>query len=203
MRETGTSLNNSVAYNVEKDDPCYFNYLCLYSVIKSKIINDKNFADGVRDIKRDFGLIENKEKIIRAQNKGTYRKKRDHSSYRTKYKYHDIKVEDTETGEIFKFNNVVEVGEYLNSKPSALNAYIRNGHKYKKRYKITAKKLDTMENYNFKVVVSNVKTGEVEEFKTVTAAADYIDVRVQNMTYLNKTQKPNKNGWKVEYIEGD
>lgn len=202
IRETGTSLNNSVAYNVEKDDPTYNNYLCLYSIIKSKEIKLHNFTKKVSDIKKIFGITEPKN-LERDRKEDTNKKKRDFKTQAFKYRYYDIKVEDEETGEILKFESSIELGEYFNVAPSILSAYIKNNNRYKKRYKITASRLETNKYTNFKVLVANEITGEEKVFNTVKGAADYIEASATNMSILNRNQRTTRGGWKVKYIEGE
>lgn len=195
----GVNQRNSIAYNPEHDDLTFNNYLCLFSIIKSKTINPNNMTTEVNRIKKCFGLIGDNGKTHKRVEKT---KVATEKVKRKIYKYSDLVVTDTETGTTQEFKTTTECAEYFNITASQLNAYIRNGHKVKKRYAVKAK-TGECKAVDLKIVVTHTKTGEVKEFFRAKDAANYIGTSDTNMAQLNKNNSTTRTGWKVKYIEGE
>ena len=180
MIENKSNTNNSLAFDVRKDDLTYNGYMALAHTICG--IKDQN-GDWkpitLGKARQIFGLNEREidTEIVKSKNR-TEEDKYSKRNTINQFKYINIKVSDMETGEVKVFANTEEVAKYFNVK-SNFNSYIRKNWLYRNKYKMEA---DINPHYSQgskaskRVKVTNVNTNEVAIYDSVKIASEKIGI---------------------------
>lgn len=208
MIENKSSMNNSIAFNPVIDDLTYRGYMALaYTVCGVKDCNGQWRPISLGKARQIFGLNEReidseivKNKIVREESKYSKR------NSVNQFKYINIRLIDTETGEVKLFANTEEVAKYFNVK-SNFNSYIRKKWLYRNKYKMEA---DINPHYSQgskaskRVKVTNVNTNEVTIYDSVKIASEKIGLNITTIyIYIKDSIATTKTGLKFEYLIED
>ena len=204
MINTANIKNNSIGYDVRKDDPTYNGYMalayCIWGdVISSVGITMRDIEGNEEKIKKEFGLYKTKLDSV-CSRKEENKTRKDKNSFL----FINIELTDVNTGEVRKFDNPHQVAEFLKITTTSVGVYIRQNSLIKKQYRIKAER-----NKNYKrgygcmkmLRVINIDTKEEIIFRGSKEAAEYIGVSKGSINWIVKNKRITKNGYKVERVE--
>lgn len=200
---------NNIGPDFLEDDPTALNYLALaYAVAGYEDEKHKIYYPTISKICSAFKLYDANEYIKEKTNS----RERQQMLLTRKEMLEDkrpVCVEDLETGEILEFKNASRVSAYFKKQCGFFSKYVKNRSIYKNKYVLYRKgdrptqiDISSKKSNNSKEVSGkNIKTGETRIFSSMQEAADYIKKSQSQVSYLTRSTRTTKCGWKFEIIK--
>ena len=202
MIENKSNTNNSIAFDVTKDDLAYNGYMALaHAICGVKDCNGVWKPISLGQVRKIFGLNERDADDVENE-KEIEKSKKYEKTTTSKFKYINIKVLNIETFEVETFNNTEELAKHFGVN-SNFNSHIRNNWTYKNKYRFKA---DINPEYiagaseSKKLKVIDTNTNKTTIYDSVKIASKKLNLSMVTIYTYAKYGSLTKTGLKFEYL---